>query len=246
MRPEDVIDPYSPASPRRQLRLLLVMLALPGVAIIGGMFLSDWLIASRCPPGTEFSGWVDSTRQPFFQICSIAFFVWLGSRQLLVKMAREGRLVAGRFDPERAMRWCNVVMPAAIAVGLGAMVVSSYSQFCVLSDRIIFRARLAAAAETYGWADVRRVTATCVHLSGRSSRDAMGYVLTMANGRRIDLADTDTRLPGIVQAASAGLRGLPYAYDASRVSSGCDPIHTRLLTMRPTQLAQVHLRAELH
>ena len=246
MRPEDIIDPYSPVSPRRQFRLLLVLLALPGVTIVGGMFLSDWLIASRCPTGTEFSGWVDSTRQPFFQICSIAFFVWLGSRQMLVKMAREGRLVAGRFDPERAMTWCNVAMPVAIAIGLGFMVASSYSQFCVLSDRIIFRPRLAAATETYSWSDVRQVTASCKHISGRSSRDAMGYVLTMANGRRIDLADTDTRLPGIVDAASAGLRDLPYVYDASRVSSGCDPIHTRLLTMRPTKLAQARLRADLH
>ena len=245
MGPDDIIDPYSPVSPRRQLRLLLAMLALPSVAIIGGMFLSDWLIASRCPAGTAFSGWVDSTRQPFFQICSLAFFVWLGSRQMLVKMTREGRLVAGRLDPERVMRWCNVAMPAAVAIGLGLAVTSSYAQFCVLSDRIIFRARMAAAAETYSWADVRQVTASCMHISGRSSRDAMGYVLTMANGRRIDLADTDARLPSIVHAASAGLRNLPYAYDASRVSSRCDPIHTQLLVKRPTSPAQASLRPEL-
>jgi hypothetical protein len=244
MRPEDIIDPLSPVPARRQIWPLMALMALPPVAIILGMWLSDSLIAHRCPQGTFFSGWTASTRTPFFAVTIAAMSVWTGVRQFLVKRARDFQPVLG-MNPERFMAWNNLVLGLMVTAGLLLAVSGSYSQFCAGPRGVTYRAGLNAAPETYAWNDVRALLASCRHISGRNSSDDVGYVLVMENGRRIDLALSETKLAEIVRATGLGLQSVAYRYDASQVSPGCDPIRTRLLAAAPAARSRTASAAHL-
>jgi hypothetical protein len=235
LRAQDLFDPRSVLPRRRQLAMVAALIALPSITIIAGMIVSDMLIAHRCPPNTLFFGSTSAARVPFFLICLSAELLWLVSRPLLVNAAKQGRLIGG-FDPETLMSWSNRGLVFAVAAGILVAVAGSYSQFCVLGDRITFRTGMLSDTETYPWSAVQSVVATCRHYSGRESTDDIGYTVVMTNGRRIDLSYSDTRLPIIVKAASSGLRGVSYGYDSTHVSRYCDPIRTRLLLPRPTDL----------
>jgi hypothetical protein len=248
MRPEDIIDPLSPVPPRRQFWPLMALMAVPPVAIILGMWLSDSLIAHHCPQGTFFSGWTASTRTSFFAVTIAAMGLWTGIRQFLVKKARDLEPVLG-MSPERFMPWNNLLLGLMVTAGLLLAVSGSYAQFCAGPYGVIYRAGLNAAPENYAWSDVRALLASCRHISGRNSSDDVDYVLVMENGRRIDLARSETGLAGIVRATGLGLQGMAYRYDASQVSHRCDPIRIRLLAAAPTAGAQAsnteHLRPSI-
>lgn len=215
--------------------IMSAIMMVPGVAVILGYMLINAFQATQCPPDALFWGGTKGGRLALVYPWMGSAFGWLGCQMAAGRFERQGRQLAGCYDPALLRRWANRLLPVAILVSAFFTIDSAFTEFCVLRDHISLRPSLFSAAKTYEWSSVQRLIATCsgsVHGNERYS-----YKVVMSDGRMIDLAYTSYSGPPfkvVVEAVGKALRNVPYSYDASGVRAWCDPPYKQLMLKPPT------------
>jgi hypothetical protein len=232
---DDAIERRPGASTSRQFMMMCLVMLVPVVVVILGYALINAFQATQCPADALFWGGTRGGRLALVYHWMASAFGWLGCQMAAGRLERQGRLLAGRYDPALLRRWAARLLPVAVVVSAAFMVGTAVTEFCVMRDRISLRPGLFAATQSYPWTSVQGLVASC---SGSDrGHERYGYRLVMADGRVIDLAYSSYRGPPfatIVRDVGEALRGVPYRYDASGVRAACDRPYKQLMLAPPT------------
>jgi len=245
MRPgyEDAIDRHAGAAPvRRQFMILCAVIGMPGVAIVMSLFIIQSFQATHCPPNTLLWGGTKDGRLELLLPWMVSGIGWFVCQRAAGSLERQGRLLAGCYEPAVLRHWANWLLPVGVAVSVLFTIDVGLSEFCMFENRILVRLGLFAETKNYQWSSVREVVARC---SGdyHNGDEWYSYRLVMNDGQVIDLGYGPNSGPEnpplfkvIVHVVGKGLRDVPYRYDASGVRAQCDEPFKELMLKRPTDL----------
>ncbi len=125
---------------------------------------------------------------------------------------------------------------AAMAIGGGVIAALGApaqlaSHFCLARSGLFDQRGAFSSVHAYPWSDVTSVSTACS--AGRAG--AFGVRLGLRDGATIDLTNMTTNGRWVRQYPALGLalHGHDFAFDASAVSTSCDPDQFRMLTRRP-------------
>jgi hypothetical protein len=206
--------------------VLLVMTALLLPLFYFAGLISD-AASPQCPGSTFLSGAVHS----FWKAWSV---VILGTALAMAVMSYLMHFhyfpehVSSRFIPWPWPRWGIVAFSLFLIAGTVGVWITHASQFCLARDAIYHRVWPWQVFQRHRWTDLARIDVSCAN---RRREPDLNYILTMKDGRSIDIADAFPNLKGLA-AFDHQLVGSSFSFTAD-VRKGCPDYFAEWVGQKP-------------
>lgn len=230
-------------TPRRRSMADFLLLA-PALAImplltLGVLWLIQKLQSTRCPAETFLSG---SGRAAMavqavpillasigFAFLAVNWFVHLAPplRDFFDRDAQRHGAPGYRQSQRSIARFSLVVLSVMLPISAAA----SLSQYCLAPQDILYQPWPWTGLRHYSWQDVRKVETICTR--GRRGGWNGSFSLILRDGSGFDIMGWPRSAVGAYPAIVSALEGVDFAFDAERVSPGCDAPYVDLLLRRP-------------
>jgi hypothetical protein len=222
----------------RNLLLVVPAFGLMGGITIGLVWLLQRLQEARCPEGTFLFG--SGQFALIFQVIPImlgsigvGFLAvnWIAHsippvRRFFDRDARQHGERRYRATQRSMLKFSAITLGICLAIS----VAGSLSQYCLLSDQVLYQRWPWVGMQRYSWHDIRKIETSCTRGKGGWGGS---FFLVMRDGSRFDLWTWPRAVVQVYPDIARSLKDVDFVFDSSGVRPGCNVPYLALLTHRP-------------